>query len=123
VTHPSAIWTGNERAAGVRLLRSVSGMLRPQEEILLEPFNYYGKLPGKGIRPRMIAAFNQWLHVSGPCPLLPLNSLSAPAPAFPACLSLKIGKEGVFIQRRRGGGVSRCCAAALRRLRSISGSV
>lgn len=46
-----------------RLLRSVSGVLRPQEEILLEPFNYYGRLPGKGIRPRMIAAFNQWLHV------------------------------------------------------------
>ena len=37
--------------------------MRPQEEILLEPFNYYGKLPGKGIRPRMIAAFNQWLQV------------------------------------------------------------
>ena len=46
-----------------RLLRSVSGVMRPQEEILLEPFNYYGKLPGKGIRPRMIAAFNQWLQV------------------------------------------------------------
>ena len=42
-----------------RMLRSVSGIMRPQEEILLEPFNYYGKLPGKGIRPRMIAAFNQ----------------------------------------------------------------
>jgi len=24
-------------------------------QVLLEPFTYYGKLPGKGIRPRMIA--------------------------------------------------------------------
>ena len=47
----------------LRLLRSVSGALRAEDEILLEPFNYYGKLPGKGIRPRMIAAFNQWLQV------------------------------------------------------------
>ena len=46
-----------------RLLRSVSGIMRPEEAVLLEPFHYYGKLPGKGIRPRMIASFNQWLQV------------------------------------------------------------
>ncbi|EKX34217.1 hypothetical protein GUITHDRAFT_147398 [Guillardia theta CCMP2712] len=46
-----------------RMLKTMSGSLRSQEEVLLEPFNYIGKLPGKGIRPRMIAAFNNWLQV------------------------------------------------------------
>jgi hypothetical protein len=39
----------------------------PIAQILLEPFHYIGKLPGKGIRPRMIAAFNEWLQVSLDC--------------------------------------------------------
>mmetsp|Transcript_32983 Transcript_32983/g.80967 ORF Transcript_32983/g.80967 Transcript_32983/m.80967 type:complete len:315 (+) Transcript_32983:123-1067(+) len=45
------------------MLRTLSGQLRPEDEVLLEPFHYIGKLPGKGIRPRLIAAFNAWLQV------------------------------------------------------------
>lgn len=33
------------------------------EEMLLEPFHYLSKTPGKGIRGRLIAAFDQWLRI------------------------------------------------------------
>ncbi|CAF4433981.1 unnamed protein product, partial [Adineta steineri] len=31
--------------------------------ILLEPYEYIRTIPGKGIRPKLIKAFNFWLHI------------------------------------------------------------
>lgn len=32
-------------------------------QVLLEPFNYYSRMPGKGIRPKLIEAFNIWFQL------------------------------------------------------------
>ncbi|XP_050664107.1 terpene synthase isoform X2 [Leptidea sinapis] len=40
-------------------------VIEKQNEKLLRPFNYIVQLPGKRVRPKLIAAFNYWLQV---CP-------------------------------------------------------
>ncbi|CAF1405463.1 unnamed protein product [Adineta steineri] len=35
----------------------------PENKILLEPYEYIRTIPGKGIRPKLIKAFNFWLHI------------------------------------------------------------
>jgi len=34
-----------------------------EEAVLLEPFTYLTSVPGKGVRGKLMLAFNQWLNV------------------------------------------------------------
>merc|ERR1739838_532716 len=36
---------------------------RPQDRVLLEPFEYVCKIPGKKIRSKLMQAFNAWLQI------------------------------------------------------------
>jgi len=40
-----------------------SGHSNDQESLLLQPFHYLCQVPGKGVRGRLMVAFNKWFRV------------------------------------------------------------